>query len=101
MHFSLSSNDFFTYGKTRLVPIPTPPKRILDIVKPATPAAQPEEDPRFEIKIIGPQNESAQFKTRGKHPVRKVLAAACKTFGLKYERCVLRSFLLFYALLIL
>jgi len=50
------------------------------------PATQSEEDPRFEITIIGPQHESAQFKTRGKHPVRKVLAAACKTFGVKYER---------------
>ena len=48
--------------------------------------AQP--DPRFEITIIGPQNEIAQFKTRGGHPVRKVLAAACRTFGIKYERCV-------------
>lgn len=54
-----------------------------------TPAAQPEEDPRFEITIISPQNETAQFKTRGKHPVRKVLAAACKTFDIKYERYVL------------
>ena len=53
------------------------------------PATQSEEDPCFEI---GPQNESAQFKTRGKHPVRKVLAAACKTFGVKYEQCVLLSY---------
>ncbi|KAF8901919.1 hypothetical protein CPB84DRAFT_1777017 [Gymnopilus junonius] len=43
------------------------------------------DDPRFEIVITGPDNSSAHFKTRGKHPVRKVLAAACKTFGIKYE----------------
>ncbi|KAF8815970.1 hypothetical protein BYT27DRAFT_6482472 [Phlegmacium glaucopus] len=69
--------------------ISTPPKQVKSAI-PATPAPPPppppEEDPRFEITIIGPQNESAQFKTRGKHPVRKVLAAACKTFGIKYEQ---------------
>jgi hypothetical protein len=65
--------------------------------KPAIPvpaASQSDEDPCFEITIIGPKNETAQFKTRGKHPVRKVLAAACKTFGIKYERCVV-SIILF------
>ncbi|KAF8161609.1 hypothetical protein B0H34DRAFT_796368 [Crassisporium funariophilum] len=50
-------------------------------------AASVEEDPRFEIAIMGPNPEHfAQFKTRGKHPVRKVLAAACKTFNVNYER---------------
>jgi hypothetical protein len=70
--------------------IPTPPK-LSEVGKPAIPvpaASQSDEDPCFEITIIGPKNETAQFKTRGKHPVRKVLAAACKTFGIKYERCV-------------
>lgn len=46
------------------------------------------DDPRFEIAITAPDNSIAHFKTRGKHPVRKVLAAACKTFGIKYERSV-------------
>jgi hypothetical protein len=68
----------------------TPPK-YSEKVKPIAPVPQPEEDPRFEVTIIGPQDESAQFKTRGKHPVRKVLAAACKTFGIDYERYVLSS----------
>jgi len=37
----------------------------------------------FEICILGPQpSQAAQFKTRGKHPVRKVLQAAYKAFGL-------------------
>jgi hypothetical protein len=53
------------------------------------------EDPRFNIKIIGPQDETAKFKTRGEHPVRKVLAAACKAFDIKYERCVVVIFLQF------
>src|ERR1700678_2843746 len=76
--------------------IPTPPK-LSEVGKPAIPvpaASQSDEDPSFEITIIGPKNEPAQFKTRGKHPVRKVLAAACKTFGIKYERCVV-SIILF------
>lgn len=66
---------------------------LVEPVKPiaSAPPSQPEEDPRFEISIVGPQNEIAQFKTRGKHPVRKVLAAACKTFDVKYERYVLSS----------
>jgi len=43
-------------------------------------------DPRFEISIIGPEpDQSACFKTRGKHPVRKVLQAACRTFGVDYN----------------
>ena len=64
------------------------------IVKTKASGSQPS-DPRFEITIIGPQNETAQFKTRGGHPVRKVLAAACRTFGIKYERCVVLLIILF------
>ncbi|KIM36883.1 hypothetical protein M413DRAFT_448816 [Hebeloma cylindrosporum] len=45
------------------------------------------EDPRFEIYITGPQpGQAAQFKTRGRHPVRKVLQAACKAFEIDYQR---------------
>lgn len=65
------------------------------IVRTNTLAFQPEDDPRFEITITGPQNETAQFKTRGRHAVKKVLAAACKTFGIKYERCVVCHLLQF------
>ncbi|PPQ89884.1 hypothetical protein CVT25_004806 [Psilocybe cyanescens] len=47
------------------------------------------EDPRFEIGIVGPGNDCVQFKTRGKHQVRKVLAAACKTFDMDESRAQL------------
>jgi len=51
------------------------------------PASKDEgEDPRFEIYIMGPEDQGAQFKTRGRHPVRKVLQAACKAFELDYDR---------------
>ncbi|KJA18151.1 hypothetical protein HYPSUDRAFT_218407 [Hypholoma sublateritium FD-334 SS-4] len=44
-------------------------------------------DQRFEISITGPDAKvSAQFKTRGRHTVGKVLAAACKTFEIEYYR---------------
>lgn len=65
-------------------------KESVIVKKTITLVSQP--DPRFEITIISPENEAAQFKTRGGHPVRKVLAAACKTFGIKYERCVVVIF---------
>lgn len=53
----------------------------------AKPTNDEVEDPRFEIYIMGPQpSQAAQFKTRGRHPVRKVLQAACKAFGLDYDR---------------
>jgi hypothetical protein len=68
------------------------------IVKTNTLTPQPASDPRFEITITSPQNEAAQFKTRGGHPVRKVLAAACKTFGIEYERCVVVIFSLCFNL---
>ncbi|KAF5322351.1 hypothetical protein D9619_002204 [Psilocybe cf. subviscida] len=49
-------------------------------------AAAADNDPRFEITILGPESyQVAQFKTRGKHPVRKVLAAACKLFEVDYN----------------
>jgi len=45
------------------------------------------EDSRFEITIYPPASEDgAKFKLRGKHTVAKVLAAACKTFGLDMSR---------------
>ncbi|KDR69780.1 hypothetical protein GALMADRAFT_145180 [Galerina marginata CBS 339.88] len=44
------------------------------------------DDPRFDITVTDPDNHIAQFKTRGKHPIRKVLAAACKSFSIPYER---------------
>ena len=56
------------------------------------PTGDEDEDPRFEIYIMGPQpSQAAQFKTRGRHPVRKVLQAACKAFGLDYDRYGLSS----------
>lgn len=45
-------------------------------------------DERFQVSINGPDlDQTAEIKTRGKHLVRKVLAAVCKTFNLDYERC--------------
>lgn len=44
-------------------------------------------DERFQVSISGPQDQTAEIKTRGKHLVRKVLAAVCKTFDLDYDRC--------------
>ncbi|EKM76003.1 hypothetical protein AGABI1DRAFT_116072 [Agaricus bisporus var. burnettii JB137-S8] len=47
-------------------------------------------DERFQVSINGPDlDQTAEIKTRGKHLVRKVLAAVCKTFNLDYERASL------------
>ncbi|KAJ7221567.1 hypothetical protein GGX14DRAFT_430181, partial [Mycena pura] len=44
-------------------------------------------DARFKIYITGPRrNDRAEFMTRRGHSVRKVLAGACKTFGLDEDR---------------
>ncbi|KAF9553335.1 hypothetical protein CPC08DRAFT_754277 [Agrocybe pediades] len=49
-----------------------------------------EADPRLEIIIFGlTDDQQAKFKTRGKHPVRKILAAACKSFGIDQENAKL------------
>jgi hypothetical protein len=63
----------------------SPCKEQLEPVLQIQPTAD-DTDPRFEIAIFGPEpNQSAYFKTRGKHPVRKVLQAACRTFGVDYN----------------
>jgi len=50
--------------------------------------SDPEE--RFNVIISGPgPDQEAEFKTRGKHLVRKVLAGACKTFELDFARYVI------------
>lgn len=47
-------------------------------------------DPRYKVFISGPLPEHrAEFMTRGGHPVRKVLAGACKTFDLDFKRSAL------------
>ncbi|KAJ3904972.1 hypothetical protein F5879DRAFT_25231 [Lentinula edodes] len=43
-------------------------------------SAEPE--PRFKIRIWGPRDQNGEFMTKKKHTVRKVLAGACKNFGL-------------------
>ncbi|KAG5643199.1 hypothetical protein DXG03_001360 [Asterophora parasitica] len=44
-------------------------------------------DERFAVTIEGPcSDQAAEFKTRGKHGVRKVLASVCKTFNVDPER---------------
>ncbi|KAF5355101.1 hypothetical protein D9756_005771 [Leucocoprinus leucothites] len=56
--------------------------------KPSVRVPSPEE--RFQVRVEGPEfDQHAEIKTRGKHPVKKVLAAVCKTFSLDYERAVL------------
>ncbi|KAJ3864539.1 hypothetical protein EV359DRAFT_63919 [Lentinula novae-zelandiae] len=41
-----------------------------------------EPEPRFKIRIWGPRDQNGEFMTKKKHTVRKVLAGACKNFGL-------------------
>jgi hypothetical protein len=50
-----------------------------------------DENARFSIVIHGPEDISAQFKMRGKHPIHKILKTACANFGLPFERSVLFS----------
>jgi len=88
---SMTYNDLFPVVKKEKMTQPMP-SNIRDVQRPdgnpqknlkAPPSS---DDPRFEITITGPDSLIAQFKTRGKHPIRKVLAAACKTFDIDYER---------------
>ncbi|KAF8885944.1 hypothetical protein BD779DRAFT_1531640 [Infundibulicybe gibba] len=68
-------------------PVP-PPRHPSPAAAPLTtpPAADPPKDLRFKIYISGPASpHHAEFMTRGAHPVRKVLSAACKTFGVEYN----------------
>ena len=47
----------------------------------------PDAEARFHVIIHGPkEDDEAEFKTRGKHAVKKVIATACKTFGLDYTK---------------
>lgn len=70
------------------------------VTKPTTPeppvpipVPESDENKRFSISVMGPRpTHRAEFKTRGKHLVKKVLVAACKTFGLDYEKCVVVPF---------
>jgi hypothetical protein len=51
---------------------------------------KPDPDARYNVFISGPgPDQEAEFKTRGKHLVKKVLAGACKTFDLDLARYVL------------
>jgi hypothetical protein len=48
--------------------------------------ASQEEDDRFRIVIRGPEpNQKAEFQTRSRHLVRKVMIGACKTFDVDYH----------------
>ncbi|KAF9443887.1 hypothetical protein P691DRAFT_377140 [Macrolepiota fuliginosa MF-IS2] len=44
---------------------------------------------RFQVRITAHPDQNAEIKTRGKHLVKKVLAAICKTFNLDYDRAAL------------
>ncbi|CAA7263129.1 unnamed protein product [Cyclocybe aegerita] len=69
------------------------PSPAVETSSPRKAAAGAQSDDRFEITINGPApNQSAQFKTRGKHVIKKVLAAACKTFDIDEQSA--RLFLL-------
>ncbi|KAJ3748439.1 hypothetical protein DFH05DRAFT_561890 [Lentinula detonsa] len=48
-------------------------------------------EPRFKIKIWGPRNQNGEFMTRKKHTVRKVLAGACKNFGIDPSQAKLQQ----------
>ncbi|KAJ3737690.1 hypothetical protein DFJ43DRAFT_1045817 [Lentinula guzmanii] len=48
-------------------------------------------EPRFKIKIWGPRNQNGEFMTRKKHIVRKVLAGACKNFGIDPSQAKLQQ----------
>ncbi|KAE9392734.1 hypothetical protein BT96DRAFT_924562 [Gymnopus androsaceus JB14] len=52
-----------------------------------------DQDPRFKITIIGPGNERAEFMTRRKHTLRKVLAGACRNFNIDPTRAQLKQVL--------
>lgn len=43
-------------------------------------------DAHFVVRIRAPESQEAEFKTRGKHTIKKVLLGACNTFDLDYER---------------
>lgn len=48
-----------------------------------------DEDARFNVIIVGPgDDQSTQFKLRGKHSVQKVLVAACNNFDIDPRRWV-------------
>ncbi|TRM68776.1 hypothetical protein BD626DRAFT_471808 [Schizophyllum amplum] len=52
----------------------------------AAPAKAKAQEERFTVHISGPSpDQEAEFKTRGGHLVRKVLAGACQNFGLDVE----------------
>ncbi|RDB20632.1 hypothetical protein Hypma_012321 [Hypsizygus marmoreus] len=44
-----------------------------------------QDDVRFNVMITY-EDQAAEFKTRGKHAVKKVLAGACRTFSIDIER---------------
>jgi len=45
-----------------------------------------DDDTRFDVVIMGPDEDPIQFKLRGKNSVRKVLTAACKNFHINPHR---------------
>jgi hypothetical protein len=48
--------------------------------------------PKYVVNIAyPPQSEESMFKTRGTYSVKKVLAGACKNFGLDFDRSVSTS----------
>ncbi|CAK5265127.1 unnamed protein product [Mycena citricolor] len=50
------------------------------------------DDERFKISITGPDNERAEFTTRGGHSIRKVLGGACKNFDVDFDQARLFLF---------
>ncbi|KAF9465220.1 hypothetical protein BDZ94DRAFT_1296715 [Collybia nuda] len=68
--------------------IPSVPMRSVNFAK---------NNERFNVTIFGPRtSQEAAFKTRGQHTVKKVLAGACKTFGVRFEGASLAVLTSFY-----
>ncbi|KAJ4471552.1 hypothetical protein J3R30DRAFT_1093777 [Lentinula aciculospora] len=54
-------------------------------------ATSADPEPRFKIKIWGPGRQNGEFMTRKRHTVRKVLAGACKNFGVDPSQAKLQQ----------
>ncbi len=42
-------------------------------------------DKYFEVTVIGPQDQRAKLRARGRYLVRKVLRGVCSSFGIRFE----------------
>ncbi|KAF8225259.1 hypothetical protein L208DRAFT_1408728 [Tricholoma matsutake] len=69
------------------LPTPGPSNSSLHSISSPSVEVKPDPEARFNVIIRGPgPDQEAEFKTRGKHLVKKVLAGACKTFQLDFAK---------------